>query len=144
MDHGILSYTTLQVQSQNVGRPQSFKIQSLIKGKLKNSLRRIKIVHYYIMGWGGDKRLDTTMCITIKLVWPFISNNGRENGKKVYKWKPMSLWPQGRPKNRWENNIRNDTKKLKIKNWIGCIQDHNKWKSNVDTAKTFKDWSCSA
>ena len=47
----------------------------------------------------------------------------------------MSIRPQGRPKNRWEN----DMKKLKIKNWISCIQDCNKWKSYVDKAKTFKD-----
>ena len=47
--------------------------------------------------------------------------------KKVYEWKPMSIRPQGRPKNRWEYDIRNDTKKLKIKNWISCIQDRNNW-----------------
>jgi hypothetical protein len=35
--------------------------------------------------------------------------------KIVYKWKPM-LRPLGRPKNRWEDDIRNDMKKLKIKN----------------------------
>jgi len=34
---------------------------------------------------------------------------------KVYKWKPMSIRPQGRPKNRWEGDIRNDMKKLKKK-----------------------------
>ena len=45
----------------------------------------------------------------------------------------------GRPKNRWEDNIRNDTKKLKIKNWTSCIQDRNKWKLYVEKAKTFKD-----
>jgi hypothetical protein len=59
--------------------------------------------------------------------------------KKVYKWKPMSIQLQGRPKNRWEEDIRNDMKKLKIKNWISYIQNHNKWKSYVETAKTFKD-----
>ena len=26
--------------------------------------------------------------------------------------------PLGRPKNRWEDDIRNDKKKLKIKNWL--------------------------
>ena len=41
--------------------------------------------------------------------------------RKVYKWKPMSIGPQGRPENRWEDDIRNDMKKLKIKNWIICI-----------------------
>ena len=64
--------------------------------------------------------------------------------KKVYKWKPMSIRPQGRPKNRWADDIRNDMKELKIKNWISCIQDRNKWKSYAEKAKTFKDCSCSA
>ena len=48
--------------------------------------------------------------------------------KKVCNWKPMSIRPQERPKNRWENDIRNDMKKLKMKNWISCIHDRNKWK----------------
>ena len=48
--------------------------------------------------------------------------------KKVCKWKPLSIRPQGRPKNRWEGDIRNGMKKLKIQNWISCIQDRNTWK----------------
>jgi len=59
--------------------------------------------------------------------------------KKVHKWKLMSIRPLGRPKNGWKDDIRNDMKKLKIKNWISCIQDRNKWKSYVEKAKTFKD-----
>ena len=59
--------------------------------------------------------------------------------KKAYKWKLMSKAPQRRPKNRWENDIRNDMKKLKINNWISCIQNRNKWKSYAERAKTFKD-----
>ena len=59
--------------------------------------------------------------------------------RKVYKWEPMLTRPLGRPKNRWENNIIHDMKKLKIKNWTSCIQDHNKWKLYVEKAKTFKE-----
>jgi len=59
--------------------------------------------------------------------------------KEVYKWKPMPIRPQGRPKNRWEDDTRNDIRKLKIKNWICCIQNRNKWKSHVEKAKIFKD-----
>jgi len=51
----------------------------------------------------------------------------------------MLTWPQGRPKNRWEDDIRNGMTKLKIKNWTSRIQDHNKWKLYVEKAKTFKD-----
>jgi hypothetical protein len=59
--------------------------------------------------------------------------------KKVYKWKPMLRRPLGRPKNRWKYDIRNDMKKLKIKNWTNCIQDHKDWKLYVEKAKTFKE-----
>ena len=55
--------------------------------------------------------------------------------KKVYKWKPMLTRPLGRPKNRWEDEMRNDMKTLKIKNWTSCIQDRNNWKLYVERAK---------
>jgi hypothetical protein len=42
-------------------------------------------------------------------------------------------------KNRWEDDIRNDVKKLKIKNWTSCIQDRNNWKLYVEKGKTFND-----
>jgi hypothetical protein len=59
--------------------------------------------------------------------------------KKVYKWKPTLTRPLGRPKNRWEDDIRNDMKKLQIKNWTSCIQDRNKWKLYAEKAKMFKE-----
>jgi len=59
--------------------------------------------------------------------------------KKVYKWKRMLKRPLGRPKNRWEDDIRKDMKKLKIKNWTSRIQDRNKWKLYAEKAKIFKD-----
>jgi hypothetical protein len=52
--------------------------------------------------------------------------------KKVWKWKPMFRRPLGRPNNRWENDIRNGMKKLKIRNWTGCIQDRKIWKIYVE------------
>ena len=58
--------------------------------------------------------------------------------KRVCKWKSMLTRPLRRPKNRWEDDIINDMKKLKIKNWTSCIQDRNKWKLYVEKAKTFK------
>jgi len=46
----------------------------------------------------------------------------------IYIRKPMLTRPLGRPKNRWEDDIRNNMKKMKIKNWTSCIQHHNSWK----------------
>jgi hypothetical protein len=57
--------------------------------------------------------------------------------KKAYEWKPISTRPQGRPKLRWENNIKNDLKEMKLNNWRICIQDRNRWKRLVEKAKTF-------
>ena len=63
----------------------------------------------------------------------------REWLKKVYEWKSILTRPLGRPKNRWEDDIRNDMKKLKVKNWTSCIQDRNNWKLYAKKAKTFND-----
>jgi hypothetical protein len=46
--------------------------------------------------------------------------------KKVYEWKSISMRPQGRTKLRWENDIKNDLKEMKLNNWRICIQDRNK------------------
>jgi len=45
----------------------------------------------------------------------------------------------GRPSNRWEDDIRNDMKKLKIRYWTDSIQDRNNWKLCVEKGKTLKD-----
>jgi hypothetical protein len=43
--------------------------------------------------------------------------------KKIFKWKLLTKRPQGRPKYRWEDNIKQDIFQMKIKNWIACIQN---------------------
>jgi len=34
--------------------------------------------------------------------------------KKIYKWKPFTSRPVGRSKSRWEDDVRNDLKKMKL------------------------------
>jgi hypothetical protein len=43
--------------------------------------------------------------------------------KKIFNWKPLTKRSHGRPKYRWEDNIKHDICQMKIKNWIACIQD---------------------
>jgi len=52
-------------------------------------------------------------------------------------WKPLTKRSQGRPKYRWEDNIKQDICQLKIQYWIACVQDQGKWKEVVEKAKTF-------
>jgi hypothetical protein len=57
--------------------------------------------------------------------------------KKIFNWKPLTERSQGRPKYRWEDNVKQDICQMKIKNWIPCIQDRGKWKEDIEKAKTF-------
>jgi len=57
--------------------------------------------------------------------------------KKIFNWKPLNKTSQGRPKYRWEENIKQDICQLKIQHWIACVQDRGKWKEFVEKAKTF-------
>ena len=43
--------------------------------------------------------------------------------KKIFNWKPLTKRSQGRPKYRWEDNIKQDICQMKIKNWTACLQD---------------------
>jgi hypothetical protein len=44
----------------------------------------------------------------------------------------------GRPKLRWENDIKEDLRIMKINNRTECIQVRVKWKEVVEKARTFK------
>jgi hypothetical protein len=57
--------------------------------------------------------------------------------KKIYKWTPITTRLQGRPKSRWDDNVKQDICKMKIKNWTVCVQERGKWRDVVEKAKTF-------
>ena len=44
--------------------------------------------------------------------------------------------PRGRPRRRWEDNIRMDLKEMVInmRNWVDSVQDRDYWKALVNTA----------
>jgi hypothetical protein len=46
--------------------------------------------------------------------------------KKIHKWKPFTGRPVGRLKSRWEDDVRNDLKKMKLIKWTGQVQDRFK------------------
>jgi hypothetical protein len=59
--------------------------------------------------------------------------------KRIYKWKPFRGRPAGRPKSRWEGDVRNDLKKMKLMKWAEQVQDRLKWKDIVESAKTLSE-----
>ena len=56
--------------------------------------------------------------------------------KKIHKWKPFTVRPVGRPKCRWEDDVRNGLKKMKLIKWTEEVQDRLKWKGIVEKAKS--------
>jgi hypothetical protein len=56
--------------------------------------------------------------------------------KKIYKWKPITTRLQGRPKSRWDHNVKQDICKMKVNNWTVCVQDSGKWRDVFEKAKT--------
>ena len=58
--------------------------------------------------------------------------------KRIHKWKPFTGRPAGRPKSRWEDDVRNDLKKMNLMKWAEQVQDRLKWKGIVERAKTIR------
>jgi hypothetical protein len=53
----------------------------------------------------------------------------------IYKWKPFTGRPAGRPKSPWEDDIRYDMRRMQIVKWPEHVQDRPKWKVIVEKAK---------
>jgi hypothetical protein len=58
--------------------------------------------------------------------------------RKLLDWKPMGTRPVGRPRQRWQEGVMEDLKKLKIKNWKETAKDRRTWKDLAEKAKTHK------
>jgi hypothetical protein len=57
---------------------------------------------------------------------------------KVLDWKPMGARPVGRPRQRWQEDVMEDLKKLKFKNWKDTAKDRRTWRDFAEKAKTHK------
>jgi len=58
--------------------------------------------------------------------------------RKLLDWKPMGIRPVGRPRQRWQEDVMGNLKKLKVKNWKEIAKDRITWKDSVEKAKTHK------
>jgi len=50
----------------------------------------------------------------------------------------MGTRPVGRPRQRWQEDVTGDLKKLKVKNWKEKAKDRRSWRDLVEKAKTHK------
>ena len=59
--------------------------------------------------------------------------------KTIYKWKPYATRLKGRPRARWEDDVRNDLRKMGVSNWEQMTQERKQWKGIIKQAKTHKE-----
>ena len=59
--------------------------------------------------------------------------------KRIHKWKPFKGRPAGRSKSKWDDDVRNDLKKMKLVKWAESVQDCSKWNAIVEKAKTLSE-----
>jgi hypothetical protein len=57
----------------------------------------------------------------------------------IYKWKPFTSRPVGRPKSRCEDDARNDLKKIKLIKWTEQVQNRLKLKDAVEKSKPLSE-----
>ena len=62
--------------------------------------------------------------------------------RKLIDWKPMGTRTVGRPRQRWKEDVMEDLKKLKVKNWKGTARDRRTWRDLAEKAKTHKGLQC--
>lgn len=65
--------------------------------------------------------------------------NRRQNHsviKRITEWKPFGNRNRGRPRIRWEDQVKADIEKMGKRSWRGMTRDRKKWKKIVEEAKT--------
>jgi hypothetical protein len=58
--------------------------------------------------------------------------------RKLLDWKSMGTRPVGRPRKRWQEDIMEDLKNLKVKNWKETAKRRRTWRDLAEKAKTHK------
>jgi len=54
---------------------------------------------------------------------------------KLLDCRPMGSRPVGRPRQRWQEDVMEDLKKLKVKNWKETAKNRGTWKDLAEKAK---------
>ena len=58
--------------------------------------------------------------------------------KKLLDWKPMGIRPVGRSTQRWQEDVLEDLKNMKVKNWKETAKDRRTWRDLAEKVKTHK------
>jgi len=52
--------------------------------------------------------------------------------KSIYKWKPQATRPKGKPRLRWDDDVRDDLRKMGVNNWKQKAQERKSWRGIIE------------
>jgi len=91
--------------------------------KIDNLIERADIVRFIkaqrIKWLGHIQRMDQT-----------------RPARKLLDWKPMGTRSIGKPRQRWQEDVMEDLKKLEVKNWKEAAKERRTWRDLAEKAKT--------
>ena len=61
---------------------------------------------------------------------------------KLLDWKTMGTRQVGKPRQRWQEGVMEDLKKLKVKNWKEAAKDRRTWRDLAEKAKIHRWLQC--
>jgi hypothetical protein len=69
-----------------------------------------------------------------------VALTGEERGVYRLVWKPEGMRPMGRPRRRWEDNIKMDLQEVGgcCGDWMELVQDRDRWRAHVSTLKNLQ------
>jgi hypothetical protein len=88
-----------------------------VEQSLKDIVKYIRVQR--IKWWGHLNRMEETKIM-----------------RKITQWNPIGVRYKGRPKNRWRDEVLNNLRKLKVKNWTYLVKDRKAWHELVQKTKT--------
>jgi len=56
--------------------------------------------------------------------------------RQLLDWKSIGTSPVGRPRQRWQEDVMEGIKKLKVKNWKEIAEDRKTWRDLAEMVKT--------
>ena len=59
--------------------------------------------------------------------------------KTIYKWKPYATRLKGRPRVRWEDDVRNDLRMMGVSNWKQRTHERKQSKGIIQQGKIHKE-----
>jgi hypothetical protein len=72
--------------------------------------------------------------------WTCGTHGGGERCLEGFSWEAEGKRPLGRPRRRWEDNIKMDLREIEIDwaNWIQLAQDRVQWRACVNTVMSLR------